>query len=174
MEIPYELNEEITEYCRFNDIDDVQKFIIKMVRQGYTVEKYGTSPIVPQVIEKEVEKIVEKIVEVPVEVVVEKEVIREVEKIVEKIITDDSQVRELLTKIDSLTLDLSKEKEKVSNSEIDRLHQKISNLESLLELEKNRNTTQKKEVNPFGDKAKTTINWVTKEDRDGKTDLYGE
>ena len=174
MEIPYELKEEITEYCRLNSIDDTQKFMVKMIRQGYTVEKYGTSPIVPQVIEKEVEKIVEKIVEVPVEVVVEKEVIKEVEKIVEKIITDDSQVRELLTKIDSLTLELSKEKEKVSNSEIDKLHQKISNLESLLELEKNRNTTQKKEVNPFGDKAKTTINWVTKEDRDGKTDLYGE
>jgi len=174
MEIPYELNEEITEYCRFNDIDDVQKFIVKMVRQGYTVEKYGTSPIVPQVIEKEVEKIVEKIVEVPVEVVVEKEVIKEVEKIVEKIITDDSQIQELLTKIDSLTLELSKEKEKVSNSEINKLYQKINNLESLIELEKNRNTTQKKEVNPFDDKTKSTINWVSKEDRDGKTDLYGE
>jgi hypothetical protein len=121
-----------------------------------------------------VEKIVEKIIEVPVEVVIEKEVIKEVEKIVEKIITDDSQIQELLTKIDSLTLDLSKEKEKVSNSEIDRLHQKISNLESLLELEKNRNTTQKKETNPFGDKAKTTINWVSKEDRGEKKNLYDE
>ena len=174
MEIPYELNEEITEYCRFNDIDDIQKFIVKMVRQGYTVEKYGTSPIVPQVIEKEVEKIVEKIVEVPVEVVVEKEVIREVEKIVEKIITDDSQIQELLTKIDSLTLELSKEKEKVSNSEINKLYQKINNLESLIELEKNRNTTQKKETNPFDDKTKSTINWVSKEDRGEKKNLYDE
>ena len=40
MEIPYELKEEITEYCRLNSIDDTQKFMVKMIRQGYTVEKY--------------------------------------------------------------------------------------------------------------------------------------
>lgn len=174
MEIPYELKEEITEYCRLNNINDIQKFIVKMVRQGYTVEKYGTSPIVPQVVEKEVEKIIEKIVEVPVEVIVEKEVIKEVEKIIEKTITDNTQIQELLSKIDSLNSELIKEREKTSNSNIDSLHQKISNLESLLELEKNRNTTQKKETNPFGDKIKTAINWVTREDREEKKNLYDE
>jgi len=174
MEIPYDLKEEITEYCRLNNIEDVQKFFLKMLRQGYTIEKYGTSPIVSQVVEKEIEKIVEKVIEVPVEVVVEKEVIKEVEKIVEKVITDDSQVQELLNKIESLNLELSEERKKVSNSEINKLYQEISNLEALLELEKNRNKVQKKDTNPFGDKIKTAINWITKEDREERKNLYDE
>lgn len=174
MEIPYELKEEIVEYCRLNNIENVEKFLLKMLHQGYSVEKYGTSPILPQVIEKEIEKVVEKIVEVPVEVIIEKEVIKEVEKVVEKIISDDSQTQELLAKIESLNLELTEERKKVSNSEINKLYQQINNLEALLELEKNRNLNHKKETNPFGDKIKTAINWITKEDREEKKNLYDE
>jgi|688.fasta_scaffold32444_2 hypothetical protein len=174
MEIPYEIKEEILEYCRLNNIKETDKFIFKMIRQGYTVEKYGTSPIVPQVIEKEIIKEVEKIVEVPVEVIVEKEIIKEVIKEVEKIITDDKQVQELLDKVADLEVKLEEEKQKVSNSEINKLYQKISNLEALLELEKNRNKVDNKNTNPFGDKIKSAINWISKEDRAEKKDLYGE
>lgn len=93
MDIPKKLQDEIWDYCRLNNIPNIDEFINKMVGNGFNVEKYGTSPFgysgvneppEPEIIEKEVikevEKIVEKRVEVPVEVI--KEV--EVEKIVEK------------------------------------------------------------------------------------------
>jgi hypothetical protein len=95
MEIPKTLKDEIWDFCRLNNITNIDDFTIKMVKQGFTVEKYGATP---QVIEKKVEvekiieKIVEKIVEVKVEVPTEKEVY----------ITDDSQVKELSDKITKL------------------------------------------------------------------------
>lgn len=90
MDLPKELKEEIWEYCRLNDIMNIEEFTIKLVRQGFTAEKFGATPTT-----RTVEKIVEKIVEVPVEKIVEK--IVEVEVPVEKqvYITDDSQVLEL-------------------------------------------------------------------------------
>lgn len=69
MEIPKELNNEIWDYCRANNIPNIDDFIVKLVKQGFTVEKFGATP---QTREKIVEKVVEKIVEVPVEKVIEK------------------------------------------------------------------------------------------------------
>jgi DNA repair exonuclease SbcCD ATPase subunit len=92
MEIPKNLKDEIWEYCRLNDITDLNAFMLKSLQQGFNIEKYGPTPFTvggkePEVIEKEVEKIVEVIKEVPVEVIKEiiKEVpvVKEVEKIVE-------------------------------------------------------------------------------------------
>jgi hypothetical protein len=110
MEIPKKLKDEIWDYCRSNDISSVDEFIQKMVKQGFNIEKYGTSPfgnstVEPEIIEKEVikevEKIVEKRVEVPVEKIVEKEVIKEVEKIVykDKIVEKEVPVDKIVEKI---------------------------------------------------------------------------
>jgi hypothetical protein len=216
MEIPKDIQNEMWDYWRVNNITNVDQFVLNMLKQGFAVEKYGTSPIIPQIIEKEVIKTVEveKIVEVPVEKIVEKivevpvdkivEVIKEVtvEKIVEKIITDDSQVKELALKIDTLEKelqttkeknlkdiddkykdlitkntflekDLELEKNKTSNSELVKLYEKIDNLQKLLEIEKNRNKANVKVENPFGEKQNGKINWVPKETRENK-DLYGE
>ena len=65
MEVPKELNTEIWDYCRLNKITNVDGFIIKLIKQGFTVEKFGATPIIK-------EKIVERIVEVPVEKIVER------------------------------------------------------------------------------------------------------
>ena len=115
MEIPKKLKNEIWEYCRMNDISNIDEFIIKMVRQGYTVEKFGATPLGAGEI-TEVEKIVEKIVEVPVEKIVEKTKEVPVEKIVEKeiYITDDEQVNELSQKILRVEKENEDLKEKVS------------------------------------------------------------
>lgn len=216
VDVPQTLKDEIWDFCRVNDITNIDNFTINLIRQGFAIEKYGNSPIPPQIIEKEVikevevvkevevpvEKIVEKIVEVPVEKIIE--VIKEVpvEKIVEKIITDDSQVQELATKIKNLEIelefskantlkevsdrekdltnkvallqkDLELEKIKTSNSGLGKLYDEISNLKSLLEVERNRNKARKDQDNPFGDKQKSSINWVSKDERDNKN-LYGE
>jgi len=83
MELPKELHTEITQYCTLNNISLVDDFIIKLIKQGFTVEKFGATP-------QAREKIVEKIVNVPVEVIVEKIVERTVEVPVTMIDTEMS------------------------------------------------------------------------------------
>jgi hypothetical protein len=115
MEIPKKLKDEIWEYCRVNDISNIEDFIIKMIRQGYTVEKFGSTPFGSGEV-KEVEKVVEVVKEVTVEKIVE--VLKEipVEKIIEKeiYITDDEQVEELTAKIFQLEQKISGDEKKFS------------------------------------------------------------
>jgi len=44
VEIPTKLKEEIIQYCKSNDIENVDRFILKMLKQGFNVEKYGMLP----------------------------------------------------------------------------------------------------------------------------------
>lgn len=99
MEIPKKIKDEIWEYCRLNDIPNIDEFTLKMISQGFTVEKYGAAPTAR---EKIIEKTVEKIVEVPVEKIVEVQV--EVEKIVEKevYISDNEEILKLTEKVSEL------------------------------------------------------------------------
>lgn len=78
MELPKYIKDEIWEYCRVNDIPNIDDFILKLVKQGFTVEKYGATPtrgekvlekIVDRMVEVPVEKIVERVVEVPIAMV---------------------------------------------------------------------------------------------------------
>jgi hypothetical protein len=69
MEIPKELSDSIWDYCRTNDITNIDEFKLRLLKQGFTVEKFGATPVQKTV---EVEKIIEKIVEVPVEKIIEK------------------------------------------------------------------------------------------------------
>jgi len=95
MELPKNIKDEIWDYCRLNNISSVDDFIIKMVKQGFTSEKFGATPWDKPAEIKEVEKIVEVEKEIIKEVPVE--VIKEVEKIVEKevFVTDDEANKEL-------------------------------------------------------------------------------
>jgi len=61
MEIPKDLRTEIYLYCKANNITDYDAFMIKCMRQGFTIEKFG---VAPQINVKKVEEIsVEPIVE---------------------------------------------------------------------------------------------------------------
>ena len=64
MEIPKNVKDEIWDYCRANNISNIDEFTLKLIKQGFTVEKYGATPSAKEII-------VEKIVEVPVEKVVD-------------------------------------------------------------------------------------------------------
>ncbi len=99
MELPQKIQDDIWEYCRLNKITDIDAFTLKMVKQGFTVEKYGATPS-EKIVEKEVEKIVE--VEKEVEKIVE--VIKEVpvEKIVEVKVTDDEGLQKFVDEIGEL------------------------------------------------------------------------
>ena len=167
MELPTKLKNEIKSYCKLNNIGDVDGFIINMVKQGLTIEKYGSTPgnIEPQVIEKEVikevEVIKEIIKEVPVDRIVEKEIIKEV------LITDNEHIGELTEKINNLTNQLSDVSEKNRNL--------VENLESTkkeLDLERSKPKTNNYKITPPEPVQKSSvINWVSKEDRG---DIYGE
>ncbi len=108
MELPKNLKDEIWDYCRINNIPNIDDFTLKLIQQGFTIEKYGATPEA-----RVVEKIVEKIVEVPVE------------KIVEKIITNDEETKKMVLENEKLTQD------KVNlNKEIEQLNLRIKKLES--------------------------------------------
>ena len=124
MELPKDLKDKVWNYCRLNDITDVNGFIIKTIKKGLDVEVYGLLGKTLNEDEKDlktdnegekdlrdsrktcgieekragIEVIREKRAEVPVEV------IREVEKIVTKIeyISDKTGEDELFGKIEQL------------------------------------------------------------------------
>ena len=87
MRVPKKIRDEIKKFCELNDIDDIDKFIIKNIETGFNIEKYGNAPFVQEVIvEKEVVKEVVK--EIPVEV----EVVKVEEKIIEKEVPVEKEV----------------------------------------------------------------------------------
>jgi hypothetical protein len=47
MEIPKQLKDDIWDYCRANNITNIDEFIVKLIRQGFTIEKFGATPIIP-------------------------------------------------------------------------------------------------------------------------------
>lgn len=177
MEIPKKIKDDIWEYCRLNDIPNIDDFILKMIKQGFNVEKFGATPfdVEPEI--KEVEKIVEIVKEIPVEKIVE--VVKEVpvEKVIEKeiYITDDEQVNELKDKLIESQKEaskylsgweekvvevgnLKKEIRKVQdgfvgvNSEYDKLVKEKSKLLEEIEKLKEELEEEKKKVNKVDDK----------------------
>jgi hypothetical protein len=196
MELPKELKDEVWEYCRLNDITDLNAFMVRMLRQGYNIEKYGATPFKmskgePEIIEKEIIK--EVIVEVikEVEKIVEKEIIKEVpvevikEVIVEKQISSGKK-EVIIEKIVEVPVEVIKEviveREVIkevpinNNEQIRKLEQKITILKAELEIEKNRNYQPKRKEQPKEEKSKTpsnnVISWVSKSERE--EDLYNE
>jgi hypothetical protein len=194
MKIPKKLKDEIWEYCRLNDITDIDAFILK------STFKIGGEP---EVIEKEVVKVVTATTEVEIikEVPIEIEVIKEVEKIVEVTVTDnelidkiglekkglENKIKDLNQKIKLLKNDLKEENKKVGElldsdaGLMKSLNQKIENLEIELELEKNRHKKPKERKKPKEDGKRkprfgNIINWVPQSERedDEGLDLYGE
>ena len=128
MKTPNKINDEIKEYCKINNITDVDAFIIEKISTGFNIEKYGNAPFIQEVIvEKEVpietikEIIIEKEVEVqvPVEIIkeipVEKVVIKEVEIEKEIFITDDKKVLSMGEEINTLKKTIHTKEQMITN-----------------------------------------------------------
>jgi hypothetical protein len=135
----------VSAYCSANNIENVDDFVYKCFKQGFDIEKYGflgktlnegekdlktggieEKQVIKEVIvEKRVEVPVEVIKEIPVEKVVIQEVIKEVpiDRVIEKeiYITDDTQVNELLLKIQQLDQEIF-----TKTTEIDTIRQEFS------------------------------------------------
>lgn len=74
------LKNEIIDYCFINKIDNVEDFTINMVKQGLTVEKYGSTPMNNNLEPKVIEKVIR--------------------------VSDDVKIDELLTENDGLKKDI--------------------------------------------------------------------
>jgi len=98
MEIPKTFKDEIWDYCRANNITNIDEFTLKCLKQGFTALKFGSTPTPVKEVIVEVEKIVEVPVEKIVEVPVEKEVY----------ITDNSEMQKLTEEIERLQKALTK------------------------------------------------------------------
>jgi hypothetical protein len=158
MELPKSLKDEIWDYCRVNNISNIDEFTLKLLKQGFTVEKFGATPTAK---EKIIEKEVEKIVEVQVEKIVEKRIEVPIEKIVEKevYITDDVETKKLS---DKLVQSIQNEQEcKAANILI----------QSQITLN---NETNNKEIVKLKSELAETKRLLEEEKNKGKRDLYGE
>jgi len=137
------LDNEFIQYCKLNNIEDVNGLAQKTFSRGFSILKYGETPtnnVTTKIVE--VEKIVEVIKEVPVEVIKEvivekqgktktitKEVIKEipVEKVVEvfnndeveKLKIENQQLKDELNKITISLENLNRHKfKKVSDNNL--------------------------------------------------------
>jgi len=121
MELPKNLKDEIWEYCRVNNITNIDDFTLKLIKQGFTIEKFGSTPktnvvekVVEKIVEVPIEKIVEKIVEVPVPMV-DSKLSDELTKQIELLNTTKKELTTALGINEKLTQELKEEKEKNKN-----------------------------------------------------------
>ena len=101
------LKTDIENYCSVNNIEDVTAFINKMLQQGFTSEKYGSTPFKSE----------------PKEIIVEKEVIVEKEIYISN--DDNLVLTKKITKLeedmkikDKLIIDLKSELASKDNNDI--------------------------------------------------------
>lgn len=160
MKIPKKLKEEIWEYCRLNNISNIDDFTIKMTQQGYTVEKFGATPFGEGSGEI---KEVEKIVEVPVEKIVEKEIY----------ITDDDEVRGLSDKNIELIAEVKELKNKLEDKSKDNL---ITDLNKKIKDMNKTNTKSKNEVSNLEKQLKELKEKLESLEKDVKKgdDIYND
>ena len=132
--IPKELIKEIELFCDLNKIENSNKFLLGCLKGGFAIEKFGRTPIkagkeiVEKEVEKEVIKEVEKVVEVPVEKIITKT----------EYVTDDTEVKNLLSKIDTLEEKLKTKPKEVlvkveDKTEINTLQNEIKTLKNKIE-----------------------------------------
>lgn len=110
------LDDEFLDYCRLNNIDDIEKLAKETFNRGFTILKYGETPFglkpTEKIVEKEVK--VEVIKEIPVEKIVE--IIKEVPVNIKgdtQIITKEVKVVDT-EEIEKLKKDLEDKQEEIN------------------------------------------------------------
>jgi hypothetical protein len=146
---------DILQYCKINNIEDVSLFVTQCFKQGFDIKKYGFLGNSLNEGEKHLktEVIVEKRIEIPVEVIkeviVEREVIKEVpievvkEIIVEKEVIREVPVEKVVTKIEYIS---DKDSENELLFKIQQLEQTIFHLNEDLDSERQEFSTKTQET----------------------------
>ena len=111
--INQELLEEFKEFCKLNDLD-VEETVNKAIKSGFTILKYGATPISAKNEQKTVE------------------VVKTVEKIVK--VSDNTKVNELLSTIGDLTGEIVDLKDEIGQYKVGLAEAK----QNIKDLEKNR------------------------------------
>jgi hypothetical protein len=135
---------DLTDYCKLNNIEDIDKFFQKCFKRGYDIERYGlignnTEKII-EYVEKEIPieviKYVDKIVEIIKEVPVEQKIFSTNEVIVEKIVEVEviKEVEKPNEKMGMLQETLMKLRREMGDKDktITELNNKIEQLEKLV------------------------------------------
>jgi len=121
-----ELEREFNLYCKLNEVENTEKFIIKCAKDGLTLDKYGVAPFLPK----------SQIQEVPVEKEIIKEIIKEIpvekEVIIEKIVTKEVKATHLIEELEKLKKELLDLQNKIKQQ-----NNKIKEQEDVLEHFKN-------------------------------------
>jgi hypothetical protein len=129
--LPKNLNKNIEDYCKLNEIEDTVDFIIKCTKDGLTLDKYGVAPFLPK----------SQIQEVPVEKEIVKEVIKEIpvekEVIVEKIVTKEVKDTQLIEELEKLKKELQN-KDNLIKEQQERMEQMEDVLEHFKKVTVNR------------------------------------
>jgi hypothetical protein len=142
------LDNEFTQYCQLNNIDNIEKLASETFNRGFAILKYGETPnsnitekIVEVIKEVVVEKVIEKIVEVPVEVI--REIIKEVpvEVIKEIKVKGKNTTKEIIKEVPVVTVIPDEKKETELKNQIEVLKKKNEELQ--LELDKLNNALNK-------------------------------
>ena len=153
---------DILQYCKLNNIVDVNLFVTQCFKQGFDIKKYGFLGKTDNDGEKDLikEVIREKRVEVPVEIIVEKEVIKEVPvevKVIEYV--DREIIKEVFVEVPKETIvtkieyisDKTNENELVLK--IQELEETIFHLNDEMELDKEKFSIKTQEMeNIFQDR----------------------
>ena len=117
---------EFNDYCKLNEIENIEEFINKCAKDGLVLDKYGVAPFLPK----------SQIQEMPVEKEVVKEVIKEIpvekEVIIEKIITKEVKDTELIEELEKLKRELIE-----ARNVIDEQKEEIKKQDDVLEHFKN-------------------------------------
>jgi hypothetical protein len=143
----------VQEYCKLNNIEDIDKFISKCFTEGYNINKYGLlggdSEKMGGVEEKQVEiEVIREIrVEVPIEIIKEVEVIQYVDREVIKEVPVEIIKEKIVNVIQEVVPNIDKiGDEPKSNDKVLLLQETLQKLRKEL-TEKNSRITELEEIN---------------------------
>ena len=175
-----ELLKEIVDYCELNDLQ-ISKILNEALRGGFTIVKYGPTPLSAGNQVKTVEVIKEVIKEVPVEKIVEVIKFVEVEKIVEVPVDKEVSIEKIVEVIKEVpvekNINITVDGNKISYMEyIDQLNINIGELEvnkkklskELLDTN-NKNLGLEKDLSDYKTRLKSCM-----DEKKSGLDLYGE
>ena len=150
---------DVLQYCKLNNVEDIDLFVTQCFKQGFDIKKYGflgktltedENPLINEVI---VEKRIEIPVEVIKEVIIEKEIIKEVPvevKVIEyvdreviKEINVEVPVEKIVTKVEYIS-DKTSEDELLLK--IQRMEETIIHLNKDFEIEREEFSTKTQEM----------------------------
>lgn len=121
------LQKDFDMYCKLNEVEDVEDFIMKCAKDGLTLDKYGVAPFLPK----------SQIQEVPVEKEIVKEVIKEVivekEVEIEKIVVKEIDNTELLEELERLKKELIEKNNKINEQkgEMDKMEDVLEHFKNV-------------------------------------------